>query len=447
MVRRTGRAERDEHAEPVSNSEIEVVVAPGFERDDVRKRIDVVLDAVPGITTTVGQPIEHRISHVMSGTPAAIAINVFGEDLSKLRAIAAEIEQTLKPVPGARDVAANREIMITSLPIQYRHDELARWGLTPADAAEQVRQAVFGETVATVNEGVNVFDIVVRLAPEHRARVDQIEHLMLRGRDGKLVRLSEIADVGLEKASNLISRENAQRKAVISCNVAEGFNLGHLVEQVRRLVDPIVGRYGYVVTYGGQFEAQQSASKTLYVIGAGVAIIMVLLLSMSFGSTRAAMLVMVNLPLALIGGVLAIFLTESDHPVANALALIGVGEGYIAPVVSIASMVGFIALFGIAVRNGILLVNHYAYLKGQEGKSLHDAIIQGSQERLVPILMTALTAVLGLAPVAWGGSQPGSELLAPMAVVVLGGLVTSTLLNLLVVPAGYAWVFGASSRE
>jgi len=306
-----------------------------------------------------------------------------------------------------------------------------------------VRDAVFGETVAVVNEGVNVYDIVVRLEPEHRERIQQVKQLMIRGRNGALVRLSEVADVGLEKASNLISRENAQRKAVISCNVAEGHNLGDLVDEVRERVDPIVASYGYAVSYGGQFEAQQSASQTLYVMGGIVAVIMLLLLNMSFGSTKAAILVMINLPLALIGGIVAIFLTESHSVPGNVLALFGVGGRYEAPVISIASMVGFITLFGIAVRNGILLVNHYAQLLNEEGKSLAEAIMQGSQERLVPILMTALTAVLGLLPIAWAAGEPGSEILAPMAIVVLGGLVTSTFLNLLVVPAGYALIFRA----
>jgi len=443
VVRRTGRAERDEHAEPVSNSEIEVTVEAGHEKTDVRRRIDEVLSAVPGMTTTIGQPIEHRLSHIMSGTPAAIAINVYGEDLRVLRKIAKEVEAAITPLSGARDVAANREIMITSLPIRYRHDELARWGLTPADAAEQVRSAIFGETVAVVNEGTNIFEIIVRLAPEHRQRIQQVKDLTLRGRDGKLVRLNEVANVGIEKASNLISRENAQRKAVISCNVAEGFNLGDLVEKVRQRVDPIVANHGYAVSYGGQFEAQQSASNTLYVMGAGVAMLILLLLNMSFGSSKAAMLVMINLPLAMIGGIAAIFIAESDSVFGNAFALLGIGDRYEAPVISIASMVGFITLFGIAVRNGILLVNHYAHLMRDEGIPLHDAIIQGSQERLVPILMTALTAVLGLLPIAWAVGEPGSEILAPMAIVVLGGLVSSTFLNLVVVPAGYALIFRA----
>ena len=360
VVRRTGRAERDEHAEPVSNSEIEVTIEAGRDKTEIRHEIDQVLAAVPGMTTTIGQPIEHRLSHIMSGTPAAIAINVYGDDLRVLRKIAQEVETAITDLPGARDVAANREVMITSLPIRYRHEELARWGLTPADAAEQVRAAIFGETVAVVNQGLNIYEIVVRLAPEGRERINQVKDLMLRGRDGTLVRLREVADIGIEKASNLISRENAQRKAIISCNVAEGFNLGDLVEDVRQRVDPIIAAHGYAVSYGGQFEAQQSAASTLYVMGAGVALLILLLLNMSFGSTRAALLVMINLPLALIGGIVAIFLAESQDVVSNGLALFGLGGRYEAPVISIASMVGFISLFGIAVRNGILLVNHYA---------------------------------------------------------------------------------------
>ncbi len=447
VVRRTGRAERDQHAEPVSSSEIEITYEPTFDRDEVRKDIDEIISAVPGITTTIGQPIEHRLSHILSGTPAAIAINVFGEDLKLLRKIAKEIEAAIEPLPGTRDVAANREVMITTLPIRYRHGDLARWGLTPASAAEQVRNAIFGETVAVVNEGIKVYDIVVRLAQEHRQNIKHVESLMLRGRGGALVRLSEVATIGIENASNLISRENAQRKAVISCNVSEGYNLGDLIEEVRGRVDPIIAKYGYSAKYGGQFEAQQSASRTILVMGGGVAILMLLLLNMSFGSTRSALLVMVNLPLALIGGIVAIFISSTDNPVGNAFALFGFGERYSAPVISIASMVGFVTLFGIAVRNGILLVNHYTWMMKEEGKPMYEAIIVGSQERLVPILMTALTAVLGLLPIAWAIGEPGSEILAPMAIVVLGGLVSSTLLNLVVVPAGYALIFGAPQPD
>lgn len=442
VTRRTGRAERDEHAEPVSSSEIEVTMKAGVDQEKVRAAIDRVIANIPGITTMVGQPIEHRLSHVLSGTPAAIAINVYGDDLNVLRSLAKEIEGAIKPIPGTRDVAANREIMITSLPIRYRPQDLVAAGLSPGAAATQVQQALYGETVAEVNQGVRRYEMVVRLAESERERIDQIMDMQLRGAGGAVVRLREIADIGPEKTSNLIARENAQRKAVISTNVADGYNLGQLVAQVRAKVDPIVQKAGYTVHYGGQFEAQQSASRTILVMGAGVAIFMFLLLQLSTGKARVALLVMLNLPLALIGGILAIFLTESPSIAGNSLALFGLSaDRYVAPVISIASMVGFVTLFGIAVRNGILLVNHYDHLQEREGKSISDSIIQGSLERLVPILMTALAAMLGLVPLALAKGKPGSELLAPLAIVVLGGLVSSTFLNLFVVPAGYALVF------
>jgi HME family heavy-metal exporter len=444
VVRRTGRAERDTHAEPVSRSEIEVALEPGVRREDVRPELDRILGEIPGISTEVGQPIEHRISHVLSGTPAAIAINVYGEDVGVLRKIAREVEAALREIPGTRDVQGNREALIVSLPIRYRHGDLQRFGLTPGDAAEQVKDAFYGETVAEVNEGARRYDIVVRLAPEERRSIEDVRNLVLRGQGGATCRLYEVADVGREHAAMAIQRENARRKAVISTNVAEGYNLGHLVEEVRTTVDPIVARYGYTVSYGGQFEAQQSAARTIYLMGGGVTLVILFLLYVAFGTLRAALLVMVNLPLALAGGILAIYLTESDSVWRNTLALFGSGR-YRAPVISIASMVGFVTLFGIAVRNGILLVDHYANLL-KEGKPLRQAIVQGSMERLVPILMTALAAVLGLVPLAMAAGEPGSELLAPLAVVVLGGLVTSTFLNLIVVPAGYALVFRDRGR-
>lgn len=443
VTRRTGRAERDEHAEPVSSSEIEVTIKPGVDQEAVRASIDRIIANIPGITTMVGQPIEHRLSHVLSGTPAAIAIDVYGDDLSTLRSLAKEIEVAIKDIPGTRDVAANREVMITSLPIRYRAEDLAAAGLSPGSAAQQVQQALYGESVAEVNQGVRRYEMVVRLTEAERERIDQIMDLQLRGVGGAIVRLRDVADIGPEKTSNLIARENAQRKAVISTNIAEGYNLGQLVAQVQAKVDPIVQRAGYTVRYGGQFEAQQSASRTIYVMGAGVAVCMFLLLQLSTGKSRTALLVMLNLPLALIGGITAIYITESPSLVDNTLSLLGLSsQRYVAPVISIASMVGFVTLFGIAVRNGILLVNHYDHLQRHEHKSIAESVVQGSMERLVPILMTALTALLGLVPLALAKGKPGSELLAPLAIVVLGGLVSSTMLNLFVVPAGYAMVFG-----
>lgn len=437
VTRRTGRAERDEHAEPVNNSEIDVTLEAGANKVDVRAEITRILDQVPGITANIGQPIEHRLSHILSGTPAAIAISIYGQDLGRLRAIAADIEVALDGLPGARDVTANREVMTQSLPIEYRPQSLAAYGLTPLSAARQVRDALFGITVAEVNEGVRRFALTVRMQPDERDDVDDLKRLVLRGEGGALARLEEVADIGPEMASALIARENSQRKAVVSLNVNQGANLGHLVAEVRTRVDPIVERHGYTVEYGGQFEAQRSASRTLMLFSAVVLLGVLLILDLAIGSVRIALLVLVNLPLALIGGVLAIFMSESPDLVSNVMALFGRGD-YTAPVLSIASLVGFITLFGIAVRNGILLVNHYRYLLEFEGCTLHEAIVRGSMERLVPILMTALTAALALVPIVIEGDQPGNEILSPLSVVILGGLLTSTFLNLVLVPAGYA---------
>ncbi len=442
VTRRTGRAERDEHAEPVSTSELDVTILPGHSMEDVRARMSGVLDRVPGVTSNIGQPISHRLSHILSGTPAAIAINVYGDDLNTLRQIAKDVEVELETLPGARDIAANRELMIQSLPISYRPADLAAYGLTPADAASQVRDAFFGVKVAEVHEGVRRYDLAVRLSPEDRAEEDDLRRLVLRGAAGALVRLEEVADLGPEMTSNLIAREDSQRKAVISLNVAEGANLGHLVEAVRERVDPIVQRAGYRVKYGGQFEAQQSATRTILWSSLVVLSLMVVILNLAIGSVKDSILVLVNLPLALIGGVLALFLVESPNLIRNISALFGAGA-YVAPVLSIASLVGFITLFGIAVRNGILLVNHYTYLMTHENHSVYSAIIQGSLERVVPILMTALTAALALAPLVLQGDQSGNEILAPLSVVILGGLLSSTFLNLILVPAGYALIHGA----
>ena len=442
VTRRTGRAERDEHAQPPSDSEIDVVLDANAEKDEVKRQVHDILRDVPAIVTSVGQPIEHRLSHILSGTPAAIAMNIYGDDLIRLRDLAKQVEAELKQVPGVRDINAAREVMVTSLPVRYRLEDLSAAGLTPASAASQVQQAFYGERVAEIHQGVRRYELVVRLAADDRQSIEQLRDLQLRGVGGALVRLSEVADIGPEQTSNLIARENARRKAVISCNVVEGFNLGDTVEAVRQRVDPIVQAAGYAVHYGGQFEAQQSAARTIFLAGAGVTLLMLLLLQLSSGSWRAALLVMVNLPLALIGGIVAVYLTECENPLRNTLAMLGLSSArYEAPVISIASMVGFVTLFGIAVRNGILLVNHYQQLIAHEGKVLSEAIIQGSMERLVPILMTALCAALGLLPLALAKGEPGSELLAPLAIVVLGGLITSTFLNLVVVPAGYSLVF------
>jgi HME family heavy-metal exporter len=444
VARRTGRAERDQHAEPPSTSEMNVTMEPGAQ-DRVRTEIDRILAQMPGVVTSVGQPIEHRLSHILSGTPAAVSITVFGDDLDRLRAVVQEIEAVMKGVTGARDVVANREIMIATLPVRYRHEDLARAGLTPADAAEQVEQALAGVQVATVNQGIRRYDLTVRLHPDERQTEEQVGELVLTSPYGPQVRLREVADIGLEMASNLIAREGARRKAVVSCNVADGQNLGDLVVAIRRVVDPVVAKAGLAVHYGGQFEAQQEASRTIGFMGLAVVVVVFLLLAAALSSGKAAGLVMLNLPLSLIGGIGAVYLAESPSLVGNTLALFGLGGTYTAPVLSIASLVGFITLFGIAVRNGILLINQYQS-HAEDGRPLLQAIMHGSEERLVAILMTALCAAIGLIPLAMMTGQPGAEILAPLAIVVLGGLVSSTILNLVVVPAAYAWVFGQGDR-
>jgi len=444
VARRTGRAERDQHAEPPSTSEMNVTMEPGTQ-DRVQTEIDKILAQMPGVVTSIGQPIEHRLSHILSGTPAAVSITVFGDDLDQLRAVVKEIEGAMKSVPGARDVVANREIMIETLPVRYRHDDLARAGLTPADAAEQVEQALAGVLVASVNQGIRRYDLTVRLHPDERQTEMQVGELVLKSPHGPQVRLREVAEIGLEKASNLIAREGARRKAVVSCNIGEGQNLGDLVLSIRRVVDPLVAKAGLSVHYGGQFEAQQEASRTIGLMGIAVVLVVFLLLAAALSSGKAAGLVMLNLPLSLIGGIGAVFMAESPSVIGNTLALIGLGGTYTAPVLSIASLIGFITLFGIAVRNGILLINQYQS-HTEDGRPLMQAIVHGSEERLVAILMTALCAAIGLLPLAMMSGQPGAEILAPLAIVVLGGLVSSTALNIVVVPAAYAWVFDRGDR-
>ncbi len=441
VVRRTGRAERDEHAEPASSSELDVSLLPSQNQQRVRRDIDAVLAGVPMVTTSVGQPIEHRLSHMMSGTPAEIAIVIQGDDLSVLRKLAKQIEAELQSIPGTRDVVANREVLVTSLPVRYRHEDLAACGLTPALAAEQVQMALMGTTVATISEGVQRYALSVRLHEDECQSSEDLGNLHLRTLSGGTVRLRDVADLGIERTSNLITRENGRRKAVISCNTADGFNLGQLVTAVRARIEPMAQKVLCTVQFGGQFEAQQSASHTILWLSSFALGGMLLLIQMALGSFRAAAVVMLNLPLALIGGIGAIYLTESPALFSNTLALFGLGSArYQAPVISIASMIGFITLFGIAVRNGILLVRYYLDLL-QQGVPLEQAVVRGAMERMVPILMTALTAALGLLPLVLAAGEPGSELLAPLSIVVLFGLLSSTLLNLLLAPAGFLLIY------
>ncbi len=445
VTRRTGRAEKDEHAEPVSASEIDVRLAPEAEVTEVRRQLLEILDASPGVTAQLGGPIAHRLSHILSGTPAAVAIKVFGQDLEELRAIAREIEGELQSLQGVQDLVANREVLSDTLPLYFDRDRLAQYGLTPGEAADQVESAFLGKSVGLVNEGTSRLDIMVRLEESSRRSVEDVEQFVLRSPSGALIRLRDVAEIRQEPASNLITRENVRRKAVISCNVGEGHNLGDLVGEIRSRVDPIVARWpGTFVEYGGQFEAQEQASSRILWASLAVLAVICAVLYAAFSSLRPVCLILFNLPLALVGGVVALFISGSPDLWSNITGLL-TGGAYIAPVVSISSLVGFIGLAGVACRNGLLLVSHYYYLMEKEGVAKAEAVFRGAEERLVPILMTALSSALALVPLALAKGEIGSELQHPIAVVILGGLVTSTLLNLIVIPVGFS-IFGGGAR-
>jgi len=446
VTRRTGRAEQDEHAEPVSASEIDVRLEDGADVDAVRREIVALLAGAPGVTTQVGGPIAHRLSHILSGTPAAIAIKVFGDDFDELRAVAKQVDEALRPLAGVRDLVANREVLADTVPIRFDRDRLAHYGLTPAEAATQLETAFRGRTVGVVNQGASRLDIVLRLEDAARQSLDDVRSFTLQSPSGAIVRVRDVALVVEEQSSSLVTRENVRRKAVISCNVAEGHNLGDLVAAIRARVDPVIARYpGVWVEYGGQFEAQEEASRRILLASLGVLAVIATILWTAFGSARPVLLILLNLPLALVGGVVALFIADSPSVLGNLAALFGAGD-YVPPVVSISALVGFIGLAGIACRNGLLLISHYYHLIEEEGVSRADAVVRGAEERLVPILMTALSSALALVPLALAKGEIGSELQHPIAVVILGGLVSSTFLNLFVVPIGFDLLGGGSRR-
>jgi HME family heavy-metal exporter len=439
VTRRSGRAERDEHAEPVSASELLVRVDMEAEPKRLRGAINDVIKQIPGVSTMIGYPIAHRISSVLSGTNAELAINIFGDDLGTLRSAAAAAKKVLDTLPQVSDARANREIMVDTLRIRYRMEDLARAGLTLKEAGEQVSVAFNGLTVGQVALNQRRWDIVVRLEDVACDDLSDVAAFMLTAADGTRVRLGEVADVFREEASNLIIRDDTRRKALISCNVAPDSNVGDLVAALRKQVEPVVNEMGCTVSYGGSYEAQQSASRRLAWMGAGILLAIVLILMYSLRSLAGAMLVMLNLPLCLIGGVVAMYLANPAPLAANTLALFGRGT-YVAPILSVASLVGFVTVVGFVIRNGLLLLNRYRELQA-EGRSVREAIVAGSHERMVPILMTSLTTILGLVPLVLAYNKPGGELLAPLAIVQFGGLISATLLNLLVLPAAYKLAF------
>lgn len=422
--RKTGRAELDEHSQGVNSSEIEV---PFELKDrsldellaDIRER----LSKISGMNYEIGQPISHRIDHMLSGTKANIAIKLFGEDLNKLYQIANQIKSEISDVEGVADLNVEQLIESPQLQIKPKREMLAKYGIPINEFTNFVTTAFSGKVVSQVNENGKMFDLTLKANDDTRLNMESISNLMMdvHMEDGKnklqKVPLSYVADIVSTSGPNTINREDVQRKIVISANVA-GRDLQGVVEDIEKQIgDNIVLPEGYHLVYGGQFESASSASRTLLITSIFALIVIFGLLYQEFKSTRLSALVLVNLPLALIGGVAVIWMTSG--------------------VMSIPSIIGFISLFGIATRNGILLVAHYEKLL-QEGHDLHYTLIHGSIDRLNPILMTALCSALALIPLALNGDLPGNEIQSPMAQVILGGLITSTLLNGFIIPIVYS---------
>jgi HME family heavy-metal exporter len=415
VTRRTGRAERDQHAEPVSSSEFVVRVDLNGDTEAVRSQIRERIGNIPGCALIVGYPIAHRISAVLSGTEAELAVNVFGENVDALRETVAKMKTVLEADPDVSDVRANREITVRTFRIDYDMPALVEAGITPREAGEQVAAAFNGAQVGEVRNGLRRRSVTVRLAGNNDSyNSDTVKSLILSGRAGKRVRLDDVARIIPEEAPNLMLREGGRRKALISCNPAPGVSVSGLVEKLRAHLSPIAADAGCTISFGGSYQARESAGRRLGLLGTGLVAAIFFILVFALGSGRAAALAMINVPLGLVGSVAAVALAE--------------------PVLSVSSLVGFVTVIGFMLRNGILLINCYRE-RMDAGAPLADAIREGSQERMAPIVMTSLTTVIGLIPIMTAGAKPGGELLAPLAIVQFGGLVGATALNLVVLPA------------
>jgi CzcA family heavy metal efflux pump len=417
--RRTGRAEKDEHVQGVNASEMEVVLAPledGRSKDELVAEMRRAVATIPGTTVSFGQPISHRIDHMISGSKTNLAVKVFGPDLAVLRTLASRIEQVLEGVPGIVDLSNQEQAAIPQLVIDFDRTAMARHGLTPADLAEAVEALFQGVVVGEIIEEGLASSVALRLPPALRSSPEKLAALPVSTPEGDLVRLGAVAEVRHALGPSMIRRENVQRVAMITANVA-GADLAGTVERAQATVQAQVDLpRGYLVTFGGQFEEAARSVHTIGLLAILILVGMYGLLYVEFGSHRDTLVVLVNLPLALIGGVVAVAL----------------GGG----VLSVATLVGFVTLFGIATRNGVLLVNNYQRLMAG-GLPLPEAVRVGSEERMGPILMTALTAGFALVPLVLAAGAPGNEIQSPMAQVILGGLLTSTFLNLVVVPVLY----------
>ena len=423
--RRTGRAEQDDHAEGVHSSEIEVELKPSTrDRAAIMADIRQKLDTIPGIAVNIGQPISHRIDHLLSGVRAQLAVKIFGPDLAVLRQKATELETLMSATPGIVDLSVEKQTLMPQVHIRINREKAKAYGLMVGEVAEYAELAMQGKAVTQVIEGNRLYDVVMRFTDSARSDIEAIRTIPIDTPNGQIP-LSLIADIEEAKGPNQIVRENVSRRIVVQANV-QGRDLVTTVQEVQaKVATELKLPPGYFVTYGGQFESQASASKAIAILSLFSFSGMFLVLYIHFKSINLAVQVMVAIPLAFMGAVIGVWLTGG--------------------VFSIATLVGFITLTGIAARNGIMLLAHYLHLMRHEGEGFTPAmLIRGTQERLVPVLMTALTASLALIPLMLGGDQPGKEILHPVAVVIFSGLVSSTLLNLLITPVIF-WKFSKNT--
>ncbi len=415
--RKTGRAELDEHSFGVNTSEIEAPFRLGKRsKDELMSEIREQLESIPGVSIEIGQPISHRIDHMLSGTKANIAIKLFGADLNKLYMLGNQIKTSIENVEGIADLNVEQQVERPQLKIVPRREVLAKYGITLPEFSEYVSTMLAGTVVSQVYEDSKTFDLTVKVNDSFKDEADKIRNLMIDTGDGRKIPFEYVADIVSSTGPNTINRENVQRKIVVSANVA-GRDLRSVVNDIKSNIETEVKiPEGYHIEYGGQFESEQAASRTLLITSLLALMVILILLYHQFRNVKISAVVLLNLPLALIGGVYAIWFTSGE--------------------VSIPAIIGFISLFGIATRNGILLMAHYNDLHAR-GEAVEKSIIHGSLDRLNPILMTALCSGLALIPLAIQGDLPGNEIQSPMAKVIIGGLFTSTLLNMYIIPIVY----------
>lgn len=426
--RRTGRAEQDEHAEGVHYSEIDVLLkASRRSKEEILAEMRQKLALLPGVSINLGQPISHRLDHILSGVRAQIAVKLFGSDLATLRKKAKEIEEVVGTVNGVVDLSVEQQVLIPQVKVRVKREEAAKYGLQAAQVSEAMELALNGEAVSQVLEGQKTFDIFVRFDDPFRNRLSLIQETLIDTPTGARIPIRTVADVQETVGPNQVLHENVQRRIVISCNT-QGRDLGSVVHEIQRKVkEQVAFPPGYFVTYGGQFESQEQATKLILFLSIISIAMIFLVLANHFNLSRVAIQIMSNLPLATIGGVAAVFLSGGT--------------------LSVASLVGFITVFGIASRNGIMMISHYLHLMKHEGEVFDEKmIVRGSLERLVPVLMTALTAGLALIPLVLAKGAAGKEILYPLAIVIFGGLLSSTLLDMAVTPALF-YKFGRPAWE